>query len=286
MSKKTEQPEGKVTPLMAQYFKLKSKHPDAILLYRVGDFYETFGDDAVKTANVLGIVLTSRNNGGSDIALAGFPYHSLDVYLPKLVRAGYRVAICEQLEKPSKEKKIVDRGVTDLITPGLAVSDSMLDKKSNNYLASIFFSNKNYHGLAFLDISTGEFIVTETDTEGLNKLIDGFQPSEIIYPKGFHAYTEELFGTRYYSYALDDWIFSIDFAQEKIFETFNVQNLKGYGIEEMELAQVAAGAVLHYLISTQNKNLSHLTSIQRIPSDEYVWLDRFTVRNLELVQCI
>lgn len=286
MSKKTEQSEGKVTPLMAQYFKLKAKHPDAILLYRVGDFYETFGEDAEKAANVLGIVLTSRNNGGSDIALAGFPYHSLDVYLPKLVRAGYRVAICEQLEKPSKEKKIVDRGVTDLITPGLAVSDSMLDKKSNNYLASVFYTNRNFHGLAFLDISTGEFIVTETDTEGLCKLVDGFQPSEIIYPKGFHAYTEELFGNRYYTYALDDWTFSFDFAQEKIFDTFNVQNLKGFGIEEMELAQVAAGSILHYLVSTQNKNLSHLNSIQRIPSDEYVWLDRFTVRNLELVQCI
>ena len=162
---------------MAQYYKLKAKHPDAILLYRVGDFYETFGDDAKVTAEVLGIVLTSRNNGGSDMPLAGFPFHSLDVYLPKLVRAGYRVAICEQLEKPSKEKKVVDRGITDVITPGLAIADSMLDRKANNYLACIYYTNANHHGLAFIDISTGEFVLTETDTEGLTKLMDGFQPS-------------------------------------------------------------------------------------------------------------
>ncbi len=287
VSKKSDHTiEAKVTPLMAQYNKLKAKHPDAVLLYRVGDFYETFGEDAERVASVLGIVLTARNNGGTDVALAGFPYHSLDVYLPKLVRAGYRVAICEQLEKPSKEKKIVERGVTDIVTPGLATSDTILDRKSNNYLASIFFSNRNHHGLAFIDISTGEFIVTEADTEGLSKLIDGFQPSEIIYPKSFAAYTDELFGSRYYTYALDDWIFSIDFAKEKITDTFKIQTLKGYGIEELEFGQIAAGAILHYLLSTQNKNLSHLTSIQRIPSDEYVWLDRFTIRNLELVQSL
>ncbi len=287
VSKKTDHsPDAKVTPLMAQYNKLKAKHPDAVLLYRVGDFYETFGEDAERVAGVLGIVLTARNNGGTDIALAGFPYHSLDVYLPKLVRAGYRVAICEQLEKPSKEKKIVERGITDIVTPGLATSDSMLDRKSNNYLASIFYSNRNHHGVAFIDISTGEFIVAEADTEGLTKLIDGFQPSEIIYPKSFSAYNDELFGSRYYTYALDDWVFSIDFAKEKIIDTFNVQSLKGYGVEELEYGQIAAGAILHYLVSTQNKNLSHLTSIQRIPSDEYVWLDRFTIKNLELVQSL
>ena len=287
MSKKTDSTaEGKLTPLMAQYFKLKAKHADAILLYRVGDFYETFGEDAEKTANVLGIVLTSRNNGGSDIPLAGFPFHSLDVYLPRLVRAGYRVAICEQLEKPSKEKKIVERGVTDVITPGLTTSDSMLDRKANNYLAAIYFTNRNLHGLAFIDISTGEFILTETDTEGLTKLIDGFQPSEIIYARSFGSYSDELFGQRYYTYALDEWIFTLDFAREKLLDTFKVQNLKGFGVEELECGQVAAGAILHYLTATQNKNLSHLTSLQRIPSDEYVWLDRFTIRNLELVQCL
>lgn len=276
--------EAKVTPLMAQYNKLKAKYPDAVLLYRVGDFYETFGEDAERVASVLGIVLTARNNGGADVALAGFPYHSLDVYLPKLVRAGYRVAICEQLEKPSKEKKIVERGVTDIVTPGLTTNDNMLDRKANNYLASIYYSNRNHHGVAFIDISTGEFIVAEADTEGLTKLIDGFQPSEIIYPRSYNAYTDDLFGSRYYTYALEDWVFSIDFAKEKIIDTFKVQTLKGYGIEELEYAQIAAGAILHYLMSTQNKNLSHLTSIQRIPSDEYVWLDRFTIRNLELVQ--
>jgi DNA mismatch repair protein MutS len=287
VSKKTDKPtDGKTTPLMAQYNNLKAKHPDAILLYRVGDFYETFGEDAERVAGVLGIILTSRNNGGSDIALAGFPYHSLEVYLPKLVRAGFRVAICEQLEKPSKEKKIVDRGVTDIVTPGLTTSDNILDRKSNNYLASICYSNRDLHGLAFIDISTGEFILAEADTEGISKLIDGFQPSEIIYPKSFAAYNDELFGSRYYTYALDDWIFSIDFAKEKIRDTFKIQNFKGFGIEELEYGQMAAGAILHYLISTQNKNLSHLTSIQRIPSDEYVWLDRFTIKNLELIQSL
>ncbi|MBK8700711.1 MAG: DNA mismatch repair protein MutS [Saprospiraceae bacterium] len=271
---------------MAQYFKLKAKHPDAILLYRVGDFYETFGEDAEKAAHVLGIVLTSRNNGGSDMPLAGFPFHSLDVYLPRLVRAGYRVAICEQLEKPSKEKKIVDRGITDVVTPGLATTDSLLDRRSNNFLASIHYTNANLHGIAFIDLSTGEFVLTETDTEGLTKLMDSFQPSEVIYPRSFQAYTDELFGTRYYTYALDDWIFSYDFTREKLLDSFRVQNLKGFGVEEYVHGQVAAGAILHYLSTTQNKNLSHLTSIQRIPSDEYMWLDRFTIRNLELVQCI
>lgn len=286
MSKVTETKDGKQTPLMAQYFKLKSKHPDAILLYRVGDFYETFGDDAKTVANILGIVLTSRNNGGSDIPLAGFPYHSLDLYLPRLVKAGYRVAICEQLEKPSKEKKIVDRGVTDIVTPGLVVTDSLLDKRSNNFLASIHFTAKNVHGLSFIDISTGEFLVTETDTEGLTKLIDSFQPSEIIYAKGFHSFADELFGNRYYLYAIEDWIFSYDFARDKILDNFRVQNLKGFGIEDMEMSQIAAGSVLYYLTATQNKKVEHLVSIQRIQSEEFVWLDRFTIRNLELVDCI
>ena len=282
----TQKTEIKQTPLMAQYYKLKAKHPDAILLYRVGDFYETFGDDAKVTAEVLGIVLTSRNNGGSDMPLAGFPFHSLDVYLPKLVRAGYRVAICEQLEKPSKEKKVVDRGITDVVTPGLAIADSMLDRKANNYLACIYYTNANHHGLAFIDISTGEFVLTETDTEGLTKLMDGFQPSEVIYARGYATYTEELFGSRYYTYALEDWIFGYDFARERLLENFKVQNLKGFGVEEYALGQVAAGAILYYLSATQNKNTGHINSIQRLPSDEFMWLDRFTIRNLELVQCI
>lgn len=275
---------GKTTPLMAQYFKLKSKHPDAILLYRVGDFYETFAEDAVKAADVLGIVLTKRNNGGSDIELAGFPYHSLDVYLPKLVRAGYRVALCEQLEKPSKEKKIVERGVTDLVTPGLTIEDNILDRKSNNYLASLHMTPRNEFGVAFLDISTGDFLVSQGDQATMEKLIDSFTPAEVIFSKSYQKNYQQSFHDRYYSYALDEWIYTIDYAREKLLDKFNVTNLKGFGIEEMELAQIAAGAALHYLSSTQNDKLGHISRINRVQSDHFVWLDRFTVSNLELIR--
>ena len=275
---------AKVTPLMAQYFKLKSKHPDAILLYRVGDFYETFSEDAIKTADILGIVLTKRNNGGNDIELAGFPYHSLDVYLPKLVRAGYRVAICEQLEKPSKEKKIVDRGVTDVVTPGVTIDDTILDRKSNNYLASIHFTTKNELGVAFLDISTGEFLVSEGSTATVEKLIDGFSPSEIIYSKSFAKDYTRTFGDRYYFYGIEEWVYTLDYARDKLLDKFAVTNLKGFGIEELPLAQVAAGAILQYLSNTQNDKISHISGITRIQSEHYVWLDRFTIRNLELIR--
>lgn len=275
---------SKVTPLMAQYFKLKSKHPDAILLYRVGDFYETFAEDAIKVADILGIVLTKRNNGGNDIELAGFPYHSLDVYLPKLVRAGYRVAICEQLEKPSKEKKIVDRGVTDVITPGITIDDTILDRKSNNYLASIYFTPKNEYGVAFLDISTGEFMVSEGSASTVEKLIDGFSPSEIIYSKAFAKDYSKAFGDRYYFYGIEEWVYTHDYAREKLLDKFSVTNLKGFGIEELQLAQVAAGAILHYLSSTQNNKIGHISGITRIQSEHFVWLDRFTVKNLELIR--
>jgi len=275
---------SKVTPLMAQYFKLKSKHPDAILLYRVGDFYETFAEDAIKVADILGIVLTKRNNGGNDIELAGFPYHSLDVYLPKLVRAGYRVAICEQLEKPSKEKKIVDRGVTDVITPGITIDDTILDRKSNNYLASIYFTPKNEYGVAFLDISTGEFMVSEGSASTIEKLIDGFSPSEIIYSKAFARDYSKAFGERYYFYGIEEWVYTHDYAREKLLDKFSVTNLKGFGIEELVLAQVAAGAILHYLSSTQNNKIAHISGITRIQSEHFVWLDRFTVKNLELIR--
>lgn len=275
---------SKVTPLMAQYFKLKSKHPDAILLYRVGDFYETFAKDAIKVADILGIVLTKRNNGGNDIELAGFPYHSLDVYLPKLVRAGYRVAICEQLEKPSKEKKIVDRGVTDVITPGITIDDTILDRKSNNYLASIYFTPKNEYGVAFLDISTGEFMVSEGSASTVEKLIDGFSPSEIIYSKAFAKDYSKAFGDRYYFYGIEEWVYTHDYAREKLLDKFSVTNLKGFGIEELQLAQVAAGAILHYLSSTQNNKIAHISGITRIQSEHFVWLDRFTVKNLELIR--
>ncbi len=275
---------GKITPLMAQYFKLKSKHPDAILLYRVGDFYETFAEDAIKAADVLGIVLTKRNNGGSDIELAGFPYHSLDVYLPKLVRAGFRVALCEQLEKPSKEKKIVERGVTDLVTPGLTIEDNILDRKSNNYLASLHITSRNEYGVAFLDISTGDFLVSQGDQAAMEKLIDSFTPAEIIFSKSYQKNYQQTFHERYYSYALDEWIYTLDYAREKLLDKFNVNNLKGFGIEEMELAQIAAGAALHYLNSTQNDKLGHISRINRVQSDHFVWLDRFTVSNLELIR--
>ncbi len=283
MAKKTETKKKKVTPLMQQYFDVKKKYPDAILLFRVGDFYETFGEDAVTASGVLGIVLTKRNNGGSDIALAGFPYHSLDMYLPRLVRAGFRVAICEQLEKPSKEKKIVKRGVTEVVTPGVATGDKLLDHKSNNYLCAIHYGKKKKAGVAFVDISTGEFLVTEGDVPHIDKLIQGFDPSEILFAKGKADEFAARYGDKFYTFPLDEWIFTKDYTREKILEHFEVKNLKGFGIEEMELAQIAAGTVLHYLLSTENKKTKHINSIARIEPDKYVWLDRFTIRNLELI---
>ena len=273
----------KVTPLMEQYFRMKAKHPEAIMLFRVGDFYETFGEDAVKASRALGITLTSRNNGGKDIELAGFPYHSMDVYLPRLVRAGYRVAVCEQLEKPSPENKIVRRGIVEVVTPGVTTDEKLLDHKTNNFLASIFFGKNNTAGIAFLDISTGEFMVSEGDMAYMDKLLQGFNPSEVIFSKGRAKDFEAEFGDRFYTYTLDDWAFSHDFTQEKLKEHFEVASLKGFGIETLELAQTAAGAALHYLATTENKNLRHITAISRIHQDKYVWLDRFTVRNLELL---
>ncbi|RME12515.1 MAG: DNA mismatch repair protein MutS, partial [Bacteroidetes bacterium] len=268
---------------MKQYVEMKGRYPDAILLFRVGDFYETFGEDAVKASKALGIVLTSRNNGGSDVELAGFPHHSLDMYLPRLVKAGYRVAVCEQLEKPSPQKKIVKRGVTELVTPGVAVDEKLLEHKKNNFLASVYFGKKGQNGVAFLDVSTGEFLVAEGDQQYVDKLMQSFQPSEIIYPKGKAQDFEYLFSDRYYSYKLDDWIYTLDFTREKLLHHFDVTSLKGFGVEEMELAQIAAGAVLHYLATTENNNLAHITSINRLQRERHVWLDRFTIRNLELV---
>ncbi|MCF8245088.1 MAG: DNA mismatch repair protein MutS [Saprospiraceae bacterium] len=273
----------KVTPLMAQYFKMKAKHPEAIMLFRVGDFYETFGEDAVKASRALGITLTSRNNGGNDIELAGFPYHSMDVYLPRLVRAGYRVAVCEQLEKPSPENKIVRRGIVEVVTPGVTTDEKLLDHKTNNFLASIFFGKKDQAGIAFLDISTGEFMVAEGDLAYMDKLLQGFNPSEVIFAKSRAKDFEQEFGDRFYTYTIDDWAFTHDFTQEKIKEHFEVASLKGFGIDTLELAQIAAGAALHYLATTENKNLKHITTISRIHQEKYVWLDRFTVRNLELL---
>ncbi|MFK7932840.1 MAG: DNA mismatch repair protein MutS [Saprospiraceae bacterium] len=268
---------------MKQYFGIKEQQPDAILLFRVGDFYETFGEDAVTASQVLGIVLTARNNGGSDIELAGFPHHSMDLYLPRLVRAGYRVAICEQLEKPSKEKKIVKRGVTEVITPGVAVDDKLLDHRSNNFLASVATGKRGAVGLAFLDISTGEFLVTEGDWSYADKMLQSLDPSEVIFSKDIKEKFTTKFGEKYYTFPLDEWVFSTDYTREQLLGHFNVQTLKGFGIEEMDLSQIAAGAILHYLATTENKNLQHINNIARIQPDRYVWLDRFTVRNLELI---
>ncbi|MFN3940116.1 MAG: DNA mismatch repair protein MutS, partial [Chitinophagales bacterium] len=279
---------GKETPLMGQYNKVKAKYPDAILLFRVGDFYETFSQDAVITSKVLGIVLTKRANGAaSHVELAGFPYHALDAYLPKLVRAGYRVAICEQLEDPKLSKTIVKRGVTELITPGVATSDKMLDTKSNNYLAAWHIeSNKNTKeaGMSFLDVSTGEFFVAQGTPEYFEKLMHSLQPTEVILSKSNQKLFKEFYGSKFYLYALDDWIFTSDFTHEKLLTHFNTATLKGFGIDTMHLAIIAAGASLHYLSETEHSNLGHLTSISRLPEEQFVWLDRFTVRNLELLQ--
>ena len=268
---------------MKQYFSIKGKYPDAVLLFRVGDFYETFGEDAILASQVLNITLTRRNNGGSDIELAGFPHHSMNTYLHKLVRAGYRVAICDQLEKPSKEKKIVKRGVVEVVTPGVTTDDKLLDHKSNNYLGSVVFGKKDRLGLALLDISTGEFLVSEGNQSYIDKLIQSFRPNEILYSKKNKAIYENAFGDKYYSFALEEWVYTIDFGREKLLEHFQVPSLKGFGVEELDIAQIAAGAALHYLATTENTNLQHINSIGRIEQDRYVWLDRFTIRNLELV---
>ncbi|NNE28791.1 MAG: DNA mismatch repair protein MutS [Saprospiraceae bacterium] len=281
--KPSSKSKGKTTPLMQQYFQMKQQHPDALLLFRVGDFYETFGEDAVKAAKALAITLTSRNNGGSDIALAGFPYHSLDVYLPRLVRAGYRVAVCEQLEKPSKEKKIVKRGVTEVITPGVAVDDQLLEAKRNNYLASLSFGRRNELGVALIDLSTGEFLCSEGDRYYIEKILQSFNPNEIIFSKSHKSEIQDHFASQYYTYGVEEWVFTLDYAREKLLTHFNTQSLKGYGIEDLELGQVAAGSVLHYLNTTENFNLQHIRKINRLERDRFVWLDRFTIRNLELL---
>jgi DNA mismatch repair protein MutS len=275
-------PKDTETPLMKQYNAIKTKYPDALLLFRVGDFYETFGADAVKTANILGIVLTSRNNGGSKLELAGFPYHSLNSYLPKLVRAGLRVAICDQLEAPSKEKKIVKRGVTELVTPGVTFNDQILDHKSNNFLAAVHF-DKNSVGVSFLDISTGEFLVAQGSTEYIDKLLHGFKPTEVLFQRNNKKQFTELFGNSFYTFCLDDWAFTEDFGREILQKHFQTNSLKGFGIEDFPMAICAAGAALHYLSDTQHGKVQHITGLSRIEEDKYVWLDRFTIRNLELI---
>lgn len=271
------------TPLMKQYNQIKAKHPGALLLFRVGDFYETFGEDAIKAAKILGIVQTKRGNGSeSETALAGFPHHSLETYLPKLVRAGQRVAICDQLEDPKMAKGIVKRGVTELVTPGVSFNDQVLEQKKNNFLCAIHFG-KGHHGIAFIDVSTGEFLVAQGNDEYIDKVIQGFEPKEIIYQKNKSKEFDELFGTRFYNFRLDDWVFTPDFAHENLNKHFSTKSLKGFGVEGLDAGIVAAGAILHYLSETQNDKLGHITAISRIEEDKYVWLDQFTLRNLELI---
>ncbi len=272
---------AKVTPLMKQYNSIKVKYPDAMLLFRVGDFYETFGEDAVLSSKILGITLTKRSNGSSNDALAGFPHHALDTYLPKLVRAGQRVAICDQLEDPKATKKIVKRGVTELVTPGVSYNDQVLDQKLNNFLASIHFGAKDI-GLSFLDISTGEFLVTQGKDEYIAKLLQSFNPSEIIFQKQHNKKFLRLFGDKFYTSSLDDWVYTSEFSQEKLLSHFGTVSLKGFGVERLNEGNVAAGAVLHYLSKTMHLHVKHIANLQRIEESKHVWMDRFTIQNLEL----
>ncbi|WP_026776148.1 DNA mismatch repair protein MutS [Polaribacter sp. Hel_I_88] len=272
----------KVTPLMKQYNAIKKKYPDAMLLFRVGDFYETFGEDAKKAAGVLGITLTKRGAGSdSETALAGFPHHSLNTYLPKLVKAGMRVAICDQLEDPKMTKTIVKRGVTELVTPGVSLNDEVLQSKTNNFLAAVHFDKKQL-GISFLDVSTGEYLVAQGNAEYIDKLLQNFSPSEVLVQKQHKQQFLELFENRYYTFYLDDWVFQKEYANETLHNHFEVKSLKGFGIHEVKNGIIAAGAVLYYLSETQHNQLKHIQNISRIAEDNYVWMDRFTVRNLEL----
>ncbi|MEQ8324702.1 MAG: DNA mismatch repair protein MutS [Vicingaceae bacterium] len=283
MAVKSKKNQSKETPLMKQFNAIKVKHPDALLLFRVGDFYETFGQDAVKAASVLGIVLTKRHNGSAgEVELAGFPHHSLNTYLPKLVRSGLRVAVCDQLEDPKLTKTIVKRGVTELVTPGVVFSEDVLEQKENNFLAAVHF-DKNQCGVAFLDVSTGEMLISEGSTDELDRLMQQFKPSEVVYQKQKRAVFHDLFADSFYTYALEDWAFGEEFAKESLNKQFGTSSLKGFGVEDMPDGLKAAGAAFEYLSVTQNNGLKHIKSINRIDPEQYVWLDRFTVRNLELL---
>lgn len=272
----------KETPLMQQHNAIKARYPDAILLFRVGDFYETFGQDAVNASTVLGITLTKRNNGDENSSqLAGFPHHALDTYLHKLVKAGYRVAICDQLENPKEAKGIVKRGVTELVTPGTATNDKLLEHKSNNFLAALHFAD-NVIGIAFLDVSTGEFFIAEGDIEYADKLLQSLNPAEVVYQRNQQRKFKEYFGTKFFTYTLDEWIFTEVYTEESLLKHFGTHSLKGFGIENLHNGTIAAGAILHYLKDTEHPNLGHITSIQRIDRNDHLWMDRFTIRNLEL----
>ena len=274
--------EVKETPLMKQYNEIKRKYPDACLLFRVGDFYETFGEDAVRASKILGITLTKRGAGSeTETALAGFPHHSINTYLPKLVKAGLRVAICDQLEDPKMTKTIVKRGVTELVTPGVSMNDEVLHSKTNNFLASIFFGKKSI-GISFLDVSTGEFLTAQGTEDYIDKLLQNFNPSEVLIPKNFKNNFKEIFGEEYHNFYLEDWVYKEDYAFETLTSHFQTTTLKGFGIEELPEGIIASGAILFYLSETQHNKLQHISSIQRIAVDDYVWMDRFTIRNLEL----
>ncbi|HVU95924.1 MAG TPA: DNA mismatch repair protein MutS [Puia sp.] len=277
------------TPLMQQHRAIKQKYPDAVLLFRVGDFYETFGGDAITASKVLGITLTKRNNGAAhSLELAGFPHHSLDTYLHKLVKAGYRVAICDQLEDPKSVKGIVKRGVTEMVTPGVATNEKLLEGNSNNFLAGIYFpdhwpDDKNGLGIAFLDISTGEFFVAEGDTEYIDKLLQTLHPAEVIFQRNFQKHFKEIFGSRFYTYTMEDWIFEEAYATDILLKHFQTHSFKGFGVEHMHEGMVAAGAVLHYLKDTEHPHLQHISSIVRLDREDHLWMDKFTIRNLELL---
>lgn len=283
MSKKATTENATVTPLMKQYNQIKSKYPDALLLFRVGDFYETFGQDAIRASNILNIILTKRGKDSpSEIELAGFPHHSLDTYLPKLVRAGLRVAICDQLEDPKMTKTIVKRGVTELVTPGVSYNDKVLNGTENNFLSAIHFDGANA-GVAFIDVSTGEFLVAEGGFDYIDKLIQSFSPKEILFQKGKQKIYLEHFSDKFYTFKLEDWVFTKEYGRESLEKQFEVKSLKGFGVDNLELAIIAAGAVLYYLSQTQHDRVGHITTISRLEEDKYVWLDRFTIRNLELI---
>jgi DNA mismatch repair protein MutS len=270
------------TPLMKQYYSIKTKHPDAILLFRVGDFYETFGEDAIKAADILGITLTRRANGSASfVELAGFPYHALDVYLPRLVRAGQRVAICEQLEDPKLTKKIVKRGIIELVTPGVSLNENVLNHKENNFLAAVHIDRK-IAGVAFLDISTGEFLTSEGTLEYVDQMLNNFQPKEVLYEKGKKEIFSEAFGSKFYTFKLDDWIFTQEAASDRLLKQFETTSLKGFGVQNLTFGIVAAGAILYYLDITRHEHLGHITGLTRIEENRYVWLDKFTIRNLEI----
>jgi DNA mismatch repair protein MutS len=278
------------TPMMQQHRAIKQKYPDAILLFRVGDFYETFGQDAVVASQVLGITLTKRNNNSAASSdLAGFPHHALDTYLHKLVKAGLRVAICDQLEDPKLAKGVVKRGVTDMVTPGTAVNDKLLDHHSNNFLAAVHFADasspaqQDQYGLAFLDISTGEFLIAEGDREYADKLLQSFKPAEVVFQRHKQKSFKEFFGSKMYSYTLDEWIFDSVYAEDILLKHFQTHSLKGFGIDDLRKGLIAAGAIIHYLKDTEHPNLQHISSLQRIDRDDFLWMDRFTIRNLELV---